>query len=181
MDDNIDYIFKKAFVNYIDISIAFMNFLIILFSLTILSKNIITSIIGFSLSGPLIIIIIYKFIRNNPLYIYYCYTLIFSSLFYLFYSLIINPILGALLIPEILYIYTFYGKNEVYSQSLIPYDNSISSYMNNIPRKTNICKLYKRAKITENIKKQYDSKTNLKYSLIFGMSLIIIFIVYVSF
>lgn len=181
MDSNLTYIFKKGFVNYIDICLAFMNFLIIVFPLTILSKNILISTIGIFLSSFLIVVTLFKFIKNNPLYIYYCYTLIFSCLFFLFYLLNVNPVLGALLLPEILYIYTFFTKTEVYSQqSLIPYDNSINLYMNYSPRRVNTCKIYKRVKITEMIKKQYNSKTNFMYSLILSLSLIITFIFYIS-
>lgn len=180
MDENLSYLFKKGLVNYIDISIAFMNFLIIIYPLTFLSINVITSTIGIFLSGFLIIIIIFKFIKNDPLYIYYCFALIISGLFFLFSLLTIYPVLGALLLPEILYIYTFYSKTETYSQSSIPYDNSITSYMKNNPRRMNTCKIYKRAKLTEMIKKQYNGKTNIKYSFILTLGLIITFIMYIS-
>ena len=180
MDENLRYLFKKGFVNYIDISIAFMNFLIIIFPLTFLSINIITSTIGIFLSGFLIIIMIFKFVKNDPLYIYYCVALIISGLFFLFSLLTIYPVLGALLLPEILYIYTFYSKTATTSQSSIPYDNSINAYMNPTPNPVNTCKIYKRAKMTESIKKQYNSKINLKYSFILSLSLIIIFILYIT-
>ncbi len=156
-----------------------MNLLIIVFPLTFLSNNILTSTIGIFLSGFLIITMIFKFIKNNPLYIYYCFALIISGLFFLFYLLNIFPVLGAFLLPEILYFYSFYSKTESYSQSLIPYDNSINSYMNYTPRRVNICKIYKRARLTDNIKKQYNSNTNFKYSLILSLSLIITFIFYI--
>jgi hypothetical protein len=148
--------------------------------LTFLSINVITSTIGIFLSGFLIIIMIFKFVKNDPLYIYYCFALIISGLFFLFSLLTIYPVLGALLLPEILYIYTFYSKTEVYSQSSIPYDNSITSYMKNTPGRMNTCKTYKRAKLTETIKDQYNGKTNIKYSFILTLSLIITFIMYIS-
>lgn len=179
MHDNEPYLFKKGFVNYIDISIAFMNFLIIAFPLTFLSKNIIISTIGILLLGVLIIIALFKFIKSNPLYIYYCYTLFISSVFFLFYWVTINPALGGLFLPEILYLYTFSSKTEVNSQSLIPYDNSINLYLNYSPRRVNTCKIYKRAKITKRIKKQYNSKTNFEYSLILGIILTTISVFYI--
>jgi hypothetical protein len=148
--------------------------------LIILSNNIIISVIGISISVVLFIFMIYKFIKNNPLYIYYCYALNISGIFFLFYILTIYPVLGFFLLPEILYIYTFFTKTEIHAHSLVPYDNSINVYMNFTPKSPNTCKIYKRAKITDMIKKQYDSKTNFRYSLIFFLSLIIIFIFHIS-
>jgi hypothetical protein len=178
MKDNLDYKFERKFVNYIDISIALMNLLVITLPLAILSENIFISIIGISVSCVIVITLFYKFLRNNPLYIYYCFAIIFGALFFLFYLLNLYPVLGVLLLPEVLYIYTFYSKSVTTSQSSIPYDNSINAYMNETPRAVNTCKIYKRAKLTEKIKEKYNSKTNLKYSSIFSLSLLVIFLLY---
>ncbi|MFX1388687.1 MAG: hypothetical protein ACFE9Z_01320 [Promethearchaeota archaeon] len=180
MSDNLEYQFRKGFVNYIDISLALMNLLIIILPLLILSTNIFVSTIGIFLSSISVIILILKFIQNNPLYIYYCFALMVGGLFFLFYLLNFYPLLGALLLPEILYIYTFYSKSATTSQSSIPYDNSIQSYMKYPPVAVNTCKIYKRAKITEKIKKQYDGKTNLKYSFILSVSLIGVFVLQIT-
>ena len=157
-----------------------MNFLLIVAPLIVLSNNLILSIIGISISIVLVIFIIYKFIKKNPLYIYYCYALNVSGIFFLFFILTIYPVLGVFLLPEILYIYTFFTYTEIHAQSLVPYSNSINLYMNYTPKSVNTCKIYKRAKITDKIKKQYNSKTNFRYSLIFVLSLIVTFIIYIS-
>ncbi len=98
-----NYKSRKSFGNYFDVSLAFINFLVIIFPLVLFNKNIFISIIGIILSGVLIEKTIYNFMKNNPFYIDYCYGLLICGFLSLFPSTAIFPIIGFLFLPEIGY------------------------------------------------------------------------------
>ncbi|KKM91155.1 hypothetical protein LCGC14_1231400 [marine sediment metagenome] len=95
---------RKSFINYIDVTLVFINFLVILFPIVIFDKNIFISIIGILLSSVLIEKAIYTFMKNNPFYIDYCYGLLICGFLFLFPSSTIFPIVGIL----------FFSRNLLY-------------------------------------------------------------------
>lgn len=173
------YIFKRFFLNYIDISIAVLNFLVIVFPLIIFYQNISISFIGIGIASVLIVLTVLTFLKNNPFYIYYCYALMISSLFFLFRLMLINALFGAVILPTAWYIYTFYGANELYAPSLVPYNNNVNLSSYRIPKRVDGNVAYKRKQRIEIIKKQYDSDLSRKYSIILSLSLIFIFFLYI--
>ena len=166
------YIFKRTFLNYIDIGIAILNFLVIVFPLIVFYQSILISFIGVGVAGFLIIITLNTFIKNNPFYMYYCYALVLSSLFFFWRLLQINAVFGFGILPMTWYIYTFYVGNEIYAPDLAPYNNSINLFSNRIPKRFDGNIAYKRKQRIERIKKQYNSDLSRKYSFILARVLL---------
>ncbi|HDZ17065.1 MAG TPA: hypothetical protein ENH75_02170 [archaeon] len=181
--------FKKKVINYIDIVFSIVNFLIILFPLIFFRKNIFISIFGFLFSGVLIINMLYTFTKNNPLYIYYSYALLFCGIFFLIPSIMINYILGWLLIPELCYVYNISkarGQTSATSQmAKLRVLGRAGGYGLNIRRmrqtwdNVNPELELKRTQQREIFEKQYNGKKNLITSSLLGLSLIIVFVVYI--
>ena len=144
MPDDHSYIFKRTFLNYIDIGIAILNFIVIVFPLIVFYQSIPISFIGVGVAGFLIIITLNTFIKNNPFYMYYCYALVLSSLFFFWRLLQINAVFGFGILPMTWYIYTFYVGNEIYAPDLAPYNNSINLFSNRIPKRFDGNIAYKR-------------------------------------
>ena len=97
--------FKKKFLDYIDISFAFLHFILIIFPLIMIYEYMIVTIIGCIIATVFLVAIIYTFIRDNPFFIYYCYGLFFLGFFFLMASLLIIPLLVFIIIPQLIYIY----------------------------------------------------------------------------
>lgn len=183
--------FKKTSINYIDIVFAIVNFLIIIFPLIFFRKNIFISIMGFQFSGVLIIITLYTFIKNNPLYIYYSYILLFCGLFFLIPSIRINYVLGGLIVPEFCYIYNLSrarGQTSATSQmTKLRILGRAGGYGLNIRgmRQTwdngNPELEMKRNQQREILEKQYNGKRIMLTSFLLGISLIIVFVLYMTY
>ena len=181
--------FKKTSINYVDIVFSIVNFLIILLPLISFRKNIFISIFGFLFSGVLIIIMLYTFTKNNPLYIYYSYTLLFCGIFFLIPSITINYVLGVLLLPELCYVYNISktrGQTSATSQmAKLRVLGRAGGYGLNIRRmrqtwdNVNPELELKRTQQREIFEKQYNGKKNLITSSLLGLSLIIIFVLYI--
>ena len=97
--------FKRGTSNYLDIIMAFVNFLIIIFPLSIIRNNIIITILGIVISSVVIISAIYTFSIKNPFYSMYCYVLLFCGFLFIFAYIAINPIFGGLFLLEGFYLY----------------------------------------------------------------------------
>jgi len=183
--------FKKTSTNYIDIVFAIVNFLIIIFPLIFFRKNIFISIMGFLFSGVLIIITLYTFIKKNPLYIYYSYVLLFCGLFFLIPSIMINYILGGLLLPEFCYIYNISkarGQTSATSQmTKLRVLGRAGGYGLNIRRlrqtwdNGNPELEMKRKQQREILEKQYNGKRIMITSFLLGISLIFVFVLYMTY
>jgi len=183
--------FKKTSTNYIDIVFAIVNFLIIIFPLIFFMKNIFISIMGFLFSGVLIIITLYTFIKKNPLYIYYSYVLLFCGLFFLIPSIMINYILGGLLLPEFCYIYNISkarGQTSATSQmTKLRVLGRAGGYGLNIRRlrqtwdNGNPELEMKRKQQREILEKQYNGKRIMITSFLLGISLIFVFVLYMTY
>ena len=181
--------FKKTSINYIDIVFAIVNFLIIIFPLIFFMKNIFISIMGFLFSGVLIIMTLYTFIKNNPLYIYYNYMLLFCGIFFLIPSIMINYVLGGLLLPEFCYIYNISkarGQTSATSQmAKLRVLGRAGGYGINIRRmrqtwdNVNPALEMKRNQQREILEKQYHGKKIMKTSILLGISLISVFVLYI--
>ena len=109
--------YKRSKIDYIDIIMAFMNALIIIFPLVLVPKNIFISIIGILLSCGNFTLIIYIFHKKNPFYTYYCYVILLYGTLFLLPSSYINPILIILFIPELIY-FLIVSKGKNYSSAL---------------------------------------------------------------
>lgn len=181
--------FKKGFLNYIDIGLAIINSLIILFPLIFFSKNIVISILGIILSCSILIISLSTFIRNNPLYMYYCYVLLIGGVLFLIPLTMINPILGILFIPEACFIYNI-SKGKSQTSALSSYAKAkylmrfgaqyglnakkLSQQWDNIDPELELKKSQQR----ELLEKRYHGKKILISSLLLSLSLITIFALY---
>ena len=181
--------FKKGLMNYIDICLAIINSLIIVFPLIFFYKNIIISILGIVLSCSTLTITLYTFIRNNPLYMYHCYVLLIGGVLFLIPSTMINPILGIFFIPEVCFIYNI-SKGKSQTSALSSYAKAkylmrfgaqyglnakkLSQQWDNIDPELELKKKQQR----ELLEKQYHSKKNLISSLVLSLSLITIFAFY---
>ena len=104
MTENSIESFERKLINYIDIGFACFNFIIIIFPLLAVLENIILTIVGCVFASVLFINTLYTFNRNNPFYLYYCYGLILGSLFFLISLLVLNPLMGLIFIPIIIYL-----------------------------------------------------------------------------
>lgn len=178
--------FKKRYINYFDIILAIMNSLVIIFPLVIIYENPVISIIGIFLSSGTITLAIYTFIKNNPLYIYYCYTLLLYGLLFSIPSMILHPIFGAILIPDICFIYNI-SKGKSQTSALSGYAKAqflmrfgaqygmnvkqLSQQWDNINPELELKKQQQR----EKLEKQYFSKKILISTFILSVSLLAIF------
>jgi hypothetical protein len=181
--------FKKTYINYIEIALAIVNFLIIIFPLIFFSRNIFISITGFIFSGVLIVITLLTFIKNNPLYIYYNYTLLVCGFFFLIPSIMRNFIFGWLLLPELCYVYTLSkarGQTSATSQiAKLKVSGRAGSYGLNSRRirqawdNVNPELEIKRNQQRKILKEKYNGKKIFIRSLILGLGLIIVLILYI--
>ncbi|MHA2185366.1 MAG: hypothetical protein ACXAAI_10230, partial [Promethearchaeota archaeon] len=63
--------FKPGLINYLDVIVAVMNFMIIIIPMLFFYENVFISIIGIFISGVLIVLTLSLLTSNNPFYIYY--------------------------------------------------------------------------------------------------------------
>lgn len=181
--------FKKRYFHYFDIILAIINSLVIIFPLAIIYENPVISMIGIFLSCGTITLAIYTFIKNNPLYIYYSYTLLLCGLLFSIPSMIINPIFGVILVPDICFIYNI-SKGKSQTSALSGYAKaqflmrfgtqygmsvkSLSQQWDNINPELELKKQQHR----EILEKQYFSKKIIISTFILSLSLLAIFILF---
>jgi len=109
--------FKKGIINYIDVVFAFCHFIIIIFPLIIVKSNLVLEIIVIVISGILLFSVVLRFITKNPFYISYGVALLLGNLFFLIPSVILVPLIGIFVIPEICYILVLTWKTRTFSAS----------------------------------------------------------------
>ena len=189
---------KKGFLNYIDILVASLNFLVILITLIIFPKNIFISLIGILLSGVLIVFLVHTFIRNNPLYDRYFLGLLFCGFFFTIPLILMLTRLGLILIDflislilllDILFFYRMYrsmvqltGATTGAKASVLGKYGGMGLRIRDLRQSwdnINPELIKKRKQMKELLEKQYDGKKVLRNSLIFSLSLFIIFVLYI--
>lgn len=183
--------FKKGFVNYMDITLAIINSLIIIFPLIIIHKNISISIVGIILSFISLTLVFYTFTNNNPLYIYFCYSLLIAGVLFLIPSIMINVIFSILVVPEICFIYNVskgksqtstlssYAKMQYLRRFGLQYGmdaKQLTQQWDNINPELELKKTQQR----ELFEKQYNSKKILISSLLLILSLITVFVLFTA-
>ncbi len=189
MNEKISSNFKKSFANYIDIALATMNSLIIIFPLIIVHKNLIISTVGIILSCGNLALIYYTYIKNNPFYIYYCFVMLFYGFLFLLPSIWINMMMGCLFIPNIIYILKI-SKGSSHTSALGSYAKyqylkrfaifegfnarQLSQQWDNINPELEL----KRQKERELLEKHYHSMKILIISLLLSLSWLVIFVLY---
>ncbi|MHA1913895.1 MAG: hypothetical protein ACW986_05170 [Promethearchaeota archaeon] len=180
--------FKKGFLNYLDIFVSSINFVIMFISFIFFHKNIFISVIGILLSGIFIGITIHTFINNNPLYVYYSYGLLICSLFYVMPSIIIFPWIWVLLLPDFFFFYELYrsrGRSSAVSMvaktrfmqkagNMGLIDRNLTQTWDNVNPQFEL----KRSQQRDELERQYSGKKILRNSLILSLSLFIVFILY---
>jgi len=183
--------FEKSLQNYFDIILSVLNFLIILFPLISINEVLVISIIGILVSSTLIILTLYTFMKNNPLYTYYSFSLLFSGFLFLIPSIVINPLMIFLILPETFLIYIISkmkGEVSVKRQSagvkvlgkrgfagLV--DDRMAQNLASMNRELEI----KKEKQRELFLQKFNGKKLLKNSLLFSLSMSTIFILFIIF
>ena len=183
--------FKRSLKNYFDIILSILNFLIILFPL--ISKNyvLVISIFGILVSSTLVILTLYTFMKNNPLYTYYSFSLLFSGLLFLIPSIVINSLMIFLILPEIALIYTLSkmrGEISVKRQIAGVKVLGKRGFAGLIDERTaqNLARMnreleIKKEKQRELFLQKYNGKKLLKNSLLFSLSMLTIFFLFIIF
>jgi len=180
--------FKRGTSNYLDIIMALVNFLIIIFPLSIIGNNIIITILGIVISSVVIISAIYMFSIKNPFYSMYCYVLLFCGFLFILSLIAINPIFGGLILLESIYLWidsrlkgTSSGTSRIARVSM---EGALSSIGLNVRRRgmdRNELEFEKmRIQERERLAIKYNRKQILIRCLILSLSLFVIFIVFIQ-
>ncbi len=180
--------FKRGTSNYLDIMMAFVNFLIIIFPLSIIRNNIIITILGIVISSVVIISAIYIFSIKNPFYSMYCYVLLFCGFLFIYPLIAINLIYGGLFFLEGFYLWinSKLRREPSHISRLAQYrtDGIAGSMGLNIRRRgmTNVELELEKKRIQERerLAIKYNRKQILIRCLILGLSLFVIFIVFIQ-
>jgi len=183
--------FKRSLKNYFDIILSILNFLIILFPLISKNEVLVISIIGILISSTLIILTAYNFMKNNPLYTYYSFPLLFSGFLFLIPSIVINPLIIFLILPETFLIYIISKmKGEISVKRQIAgvkvlgkrgFAGLVDERIAQNLAKMNYELEIKKEKQRELFIQKYNGKKLLKNSLLFSLSMLTIFILFIIF
>ncbi len=172
--------FKKGIINYIDVVFAFCHFIIIIFPLIIVKSNLVLEIIVIVISGILLFSVVLRFITKNPFYISYGIALLLGNLFFLIPSVLLVPLIGIFVIPEICYILFLTWKTRIFSSSKFygDYKYRRSAGAIGLPPNPDP-NLNLREKIqSEQVEEQYNAKQHGILSFILLIFLVVIFILW---
>ncbi len=177
--------FKPGLINYLDVIVAVMNFMIIIIPMLFFYENVFISIIGIFISGVLIVFALSSLASNNPFYIYYCYGLMINSIFFIFPAFIMIPWLGLLFLPNFIFLYQLSKKRSQHAATNIiarsARAGNLGLMIRNLDQKyDNInpdleIKRKQQRDIVENL---YKGKKILRLTFLFSIALFVVFVLF---
>jgi hypothetical protein len=171
--------FKKGIINYVDLVFSVAHFFIIVFPLIIIQQNLLLEVTGITFCSFLLFFVVYYFTLGNPFYISYGIALLLCNFFFLIPSVLLHPLIGVFLIPEMIYIYIISFKNRTFSAGKAYGDARYRAKVGSVglpPNPDPNLKL-REGKQSEKTEKRYNAK---KHSIISFILMVLLLIVFFS-